>query len=179
MIFAQTQLTLKTLVLSFLCCLHVCANQVEADKEKAELLSLRVVHPQNEQLAHKVAKQEIPTPTGYQLAHLPIIDIDTNKVIDKKPILIHRRKIVTAEDVKAARATGRIGEISVLLTEKGGEKMLKVTQDMNLGHDRIAVLIESRCVIAPTVQAKLGRNFIVNGLGDKSEVKRLVRAFNK
>lgn len=180
MIFVQSQLTLKALVLGFFCCLHVCAaDTVETDEAKIELLSLHLVHPQNDQLANKAANKETAIPEGYQLSHLPIVDTDTGKVLGKRPILIQTKKIVSTEDVKNARATGQVGTISILLTEEAGEKMQIATQNMNLGRDRIAVMLEGRCVIAPTVQAKLGRNLHINGLGGKSEVKRLVQAFNK
>ena len=169
---------LKVLLLGFLCCLGAEAKDDVPAKPKAPLLALKNVHPENDKLARQVKAGTKPTPPGYRLYSLPYLDWETNKNIGEKPILLKRASIVTDEGVKVARATGNPGEIAILLTEKAGKRMTNITERMNLGQDRLAIVLEGKCLIAPTVQAKLGRNFIIAGLSGKKEVDRIVFALN-
>ena len=140
--------------------------------ERTARLELKKVHPQSSSLAGR------EVPSGYGLYQLPIIDDNTKEKIGERPILLERRNIIGGESVKNARATGRIGELSVLLKSAGGDRVLNATKTMTIGRDKIAVVLDGKALIAPTVQAKLGRNFVINGLDSKEEVRRIVFALN-
>lgn len=150
-----------------------------APANKAPLLALKEVHPKTTALAQAVQEGKQVAPPGYALFSLPVIDQETNKVIGKTPILLSRRNIVSSDSVEVARAVPQqIGTVAVRLTKEGGKRVTNATQKMKLGVDRIAVVLEGNCLIAPTVQAVLGRDFVVNGLSGLEETKRIVHALN-
>ncbi len=169
---------LKALLLGFLCCLGAEAKNDVPAKPKAPLLALKNVHPENDKLARQVKAGTKPTPPGYRLYSLPYLDWETNKKIGEKPILLKRASIVTDEGVKVARATGNLGQILIHLTEEAGKRMTNVTGKMALNEDRLAIVLEGKCLIAPTVQAVLGREFVITGLDGRAEVLRITKALN-
>jgi len=178
--FALSYPVFALLFLSLSCCLGLQANDVKkeplAKNEEKFLFALKEVHPSSQKLAPAVEKGDALAPPGYKLFILTSTDDNGNK--HKEPLLLNRRNIVSADALKAVRATGRLGELAVLLTEDGGKRVANVTGKMNLGKDRIAVVYKDRCLIAPTVQAKLSRNFVINGLDGKKEVDSTLKALN-
>ncbi|MFT6594749.1 MAG: hypothetical protein ACJAT3_000716 [Akkermansiaceae bacterium] len=46
------------------------------------------------------------------------------------------------------------------------------SEKMNPGSDCITVIFEDKCLITPTGQAVLGRDFVINSLSGRAEVKR-------
>lgn len=177
------RLFLKSLVAVFLCSSITATVAKDAGEEpakpKAPLLSLKEVHKETSRLAPLVEKGEQLAPPGYALYSLPVTDDETNKVIAKTPILLSRRNIVGTESVQNARVVPQqIGTVAVTLTKEGGKRVTNATKKMQLGLDRIAVVLEGKCLIAPTVQAVLSRDFIISGLENKDETKRVVNALN-
>jgi hypothetical protein len=57
-------------------------------------------------------------------------------------MLVSIRNIVTAEHVQLARLTGRLGEIAGLLSDAGGKKVSNAIDKMQMGRDRLAVILE-------------------------------------
>ena len=146
--------------------------------ERTARLEFKEVHPQSDNLVHSIESGDTLPPPGYRVYQLPIIDKDSNKKIGERPILLSRRNIVGGDSVQTARATAQIGTISVLLTKNGGERVRNSTGKMDLGKDRMAVVLDDEALIAPTVEAKLSREFVINGLDGKEEVRRIVFALN-
>jgi len=146
--------------------------------ERTARLELKEVHSQSDNLVHSIEAGDTLPPPGYRLYQLPIVDEDTNKKIGERPILLSRRNIVGGDAVQNARATNQIGTIGVLLTKDGGERVRNSTGKMDLGKDRMAVVLDNEALIAPTVQAKLSREFVINGLDGKEEVRKIVFALN-
>lgn len=170
--------TVKALLLGLFCCLGAHAKQAEAKKPKAELLALRTVHPQSQSLLAGLKAGTGKVPPGYKVFQIRVIDYETGKKIGQEPILLSLKTIVTEKHVQLARPDQGIGTLSVTLTEGGGERLNTATKKMKLGVDRMAVVLEGECIIAPTVQAVLSRRFIINGLDGKAEVDRLTKALN-
>ncbi|MFT6240439.1 MAG: hypothetical protein ACJAQT_002526 [Akkermansiaceae bacterium] len=169
----------KALIVAFFCSLGASAKDGEGMKPQAPLLlALKEVHPKSDELAPQIKAGTQIAPPGYKLYQLSILDDEGQKKVGQRPILLKRRNIVTGASVQSARSTAQIGTVAVLLTKEGGEKVRTVTKKMNFGVDRIAVVVEGQCQIAPTIMAALGRDFVVNGLDGKPEVKRLVKALN-
>ena len=74
--------------------------------------------------------------------------------------------------------TQQIGTVAVTLKKEGGDRVLNSTKAMKLGQDRMAVVLDGQALIAPTVKAKLGRDFVINGLDGKEETRRITKALN-
>lgn len=169
----------KALIVALFCSLGASAKDGEEKKPQSPiLLALKEVHPKSDELAPQIKAGTQIVPPGYKLYQLPAFDAEGKKKVEQRPILLKTRDIVTGDSVQTARATNQIGTIAVLLTKKGGEQVRIATKKMNLGVDRMAVVIEGKCLIAPTVQAVLSRDFVISGLDGKPEVKRLVKALN-
>lgn len=83
---------------------------------------------------------------------------------------IHREPIVTDEDVeKASVDPSREGYIHITLTKAGAAKMREATARMELGKDRMAVIVDGKVKTAPTVNAVLGNQFMISGLADETD----------
>jgi hypothetical protein len=171
---------LKALFLGFFCCCELQAGDEEKEplaiKKEKILFALKEVHPSSRELAPAVENGEKMAPPGYKLIIMTSTDVKGKK--HREPLLLSRRNIVSADAIEAVRATGRLGEIAVRLTKSGGERVANSSGKMNFGRDRIAVIYEDRCLIAPTVQAKLSRDFVINGLDGKKEVDSVLKALN-
>jgi hypothetical protein len=179
MSFLQVSKTTKALFLGFFCCLGVAsANEAPAVKAvPAQLFSLNEVHPKSDVLVPEIENGTAQVPPGYWLCKFPVLG-NSGKLEGHKSLLVSIRSIVTAEHVQLARQTGNHGEIAVLLPDAGGKRVSNATKKMQIGRDRLAVILEGDGLIAPTIQASLGREFVINGLDSKEEVARVVLAFN-
>lgn len=147
--------------------------------ERTARLELKEVHTDSDRLAPGVDSGDALAPPGYQLYKLPIVDEETQKKIGERPILLSRRNIVGGEAVQNARVvTQQIGTVAVTLNKEGGQRVQNSTGAMKIGQDRMAVVLDGQALIAPTVQAKLGRDFVINGLDGKEETRRITKALN-
>jgi len=141
-------------------------------------LELKEVHPKSIVLANRIASGEEAVPPGYKLYVFPILD-DENKKVGERPILLSRRSIVGGSHIEnATPIPDQYGTIAVLLTPAGGKRVGNATEKMRKGIDRMAIILDGKGIIAPTVQAKLGRSFVINGLGGPEEVQQVVLALN-
>lgn len=86
---------------------------------------------------------------------------------DKREVLfVEKQAIITGADVKSAmRSPQQAHALAVMLTDGGGKKLGAATNDAH-GDMRIAILINGEVVTAPTVNMKLGKHFIIEGLKD-------------
>ena len=146
--------------------------------ERTARLEMKEVHPQSDQLTSEIESGAQLPPPGFKLYTFPIIDEESQKTVGTRKMLLNTRNIVGGEMVQLARATQNIGEIAVLLTKEGGKRVSNSTGKMQIGRDRMAVVLDGEGLIAPTVQASLGREFVINGLDGKEEVRRIVFALN-
>lgn len=145
--------------------------------QRTARLELKEVHPQSRTLVPQIENGSEYPPPRYKLYEFPILN-DEQKQIGTEKLLLSKGRIAGGDMVKLARPTNQIGEIAVLLTDEGGKRVLNATKKMEIGRDRMAVVLDGVGLIAPTVQAKLSREFVINGLDGKEEVKRVTFALN-
>ncbi|MFT6862524.1 MAG: hypothetical protein ACJAVK_001082 [Akkermansiaceae bacterium] len=168
----------KALLLGFLCCLGSAAKDIP-DKSPAVLpFALKEVHPNSAALVAAIEAGTVALVPGYKIYRMRVTDHETNQMIGEEPILLNRKSIVVMDSIQTAIASGEFGVVAVKLTNKDGERLANANGRMTLLQDRIAVVFESKCLTAPTVVAKLDRNFTVAGLHGKKEVDRIVKALN-
>ncbi len=145
---------------------------------KKTKLELKLVHPDTKKLAKKIAedpKSKLTDP-AYELKVL--IDKDSDGTITKENILVKRRAaldgtyIVHAQELYGPDE----GKLTVELNDEGAKKMFHLTQGMNLGHDRLAIVLDGKVLSAPTVQQALSKRFEISGLGTAKEAKELASA---
>lgn len=69
-------------------------------------------------------------------------------------------------ELEVERAAIDVGRdcLEILLTQRGGETLGRLTRNMEHGRDRLAVLLNGVVVCAPVVHAELGCSFYVTGL---------------
>ena len=146
--------------------------------ERTARLELKEVHPQSSEIIRQIESGSRLAPPGYKLYQLPILDEEGKKNVGEQPILLNTRNIVGGDSVQTARATGRLGEIAVLLTKEGGDRVRNSTSKMRPRQDRMAVVLDGQALIAPVVNESLGREFVINGLDGREEVRRIVFALN-
>ena len=99
-------------------------------------------------------------------------DEDGNKL--EQAVLLYRRAALDGEDIADAQPSPQQSDaVAITLDGDGAEKMLALTSDMNIGQDRMAVVLDGEVVNVATVQAQLYKNFVIEGLDDRAEVERL------
>lgn len=141
-------------------------------------LGLHLVHPQSGPLTLKIeTNPELhKIPDGYALFTYQSTDQDDKPFSEL--LLLNKESIVNQSHVKHAQELygPYEGEITVELNDQGGELMLSTTEKMQLGKDRIAVVLNGKVLSAPTVQAKLSSRFQITGLNDAQEAQELAAA---
>ncbi|NWK54393.1 hypothetical protein HW115_02135 [Verrucomicrobiaceae bacterium N1E253] len=139
-------------------------------------LGLKRVHPDNRQLADKVADKEAPLPAGYELKVLHDLDQDGRPTTEN--LLVRKKADITGSDIKEAQELygPYEGQLDVTLNEDGAQEMRQVTQAMQLGHDRLAILLDDEVLSAPVVQAVLGEKFQITGMGSVEEAQKFALA---
>ena len=150
--------------------------------ETVAKLELREVSPRNEEVgsdgrslpARVLSKDEIVP--GYRAYNLTQDDADGNEFTT--PILLNRRAALGGSDIAFASPSQQQPDaVDITLNGDGTDKMIALTQNMRRGIDRIAIVLDGVVLSAPVVQAvPLGKNFVVSGLDDPGEPKKLANA---
>lgn len=152
------------------------AAQIEEQREiitKIAHLELLPVHPNNAQLV--AAGQEFVP--GYKLYEYKSKNDEGKEYAEK--LFLSKRVTLTGNDVSNAMPDGtRPGIVNVTLSGKGGDKMLQLTQNMEHGRDRLAVVLDGRVVTAPTVQSTLSKNFQISGMDAPGEADSVSKVLN-
>ena len=146
--------------------------QAAPQKQEASLLECRPVHPDNNQLANKVKNGSETCPKGYELLweyehdEKGDLAIGDDGLFIGRPILVMRQAIVTSSDIeKVTPDFDRPGTIIVTLTNKGGKAMMRYTNSIVPGRDRMAHVLNGKVLNAPGFQSKsLGKSFIITGI---------------
>lgn len=137
-------------------------------------LELKEVHPESRALADKAAADpENKIIPGYQLKVLKDTDQDGNPTTEN--ILIKCRAALDGSYiVHAQELYGPYeGQLNVELNSEGADKMLAVTQKMEHGRDRLAIILDGKVLSAPVVQSPLSKKFQISGLSNAKEAKVL------
>ena len=153
-------------------------DEIRETIEKTARLLLKKVHPNSNQIIAQIEAGTKTLEPGYQVFPIRRTDPETGKVIGMDKILLSRRTIVGGDKVDLARPGDGLGVINVLLSKEGGRRLTNATKTMTIGSDRMAVVLDDEVLIAPTVNATLGRNFIVEGLDGREDVRTVSNALN-
>ena len=153
-------------------------DEIRETIQRTARLLLKKVHPNSNQIIAQIEAGTKTLEPGYQVFPIRRTDPETGKVIGMDKILLSRRTIVGGDKVDLARPGDGLGVIDVLLSKEGGKRLTNATKTMTIGSDRMAVLLDDEVLIAPTVNATLGRNFIVEGLDGREEVRTVSNALN-
>ena len=141
-------------------------------------LLLKNVHPNSDQIIAQIEAGTKTLEPGYKVYPIRRTDPESGKLIEPGKILLSRRTIVGGDKVDLARPGNGLGVINVTLSTEGGRRLTNATENMTIGRDRMAVVLDDEVLIAPSVNAILGRNFIVEGLDGREEVRTVSNALN-
>jgi SecD/SecF fusion protein len=150
--------------------------------ETVAKLELREVSPRNNErgadgksLAENVAAgtEIIPGYRAYTEKHKGEDGKETTN-----PILLNRRMALGGSDIAFATPSQQQPDaVDITLNSAGTDKMILLTQGMTPNQSRIAIVLDGEVISAPTVQSvPLGKNFIISGLNDPGEPKRLANS---
>lgn len=127
---------------------------------------LRKVHPQWAKLEPAVKRGKMIVP-GYQ--HYLFEGTNSSGAQFQQDLLIAQQALVTSAHVKNAFPDpARAGVINVELSKAGGAQMRMLTEPMEKGVDRLAVILDDKIAWAPTVNDTLSQNFIIMGIEDNA-----------
>lgn len=154
------------------------ADSIRKKLQEAAKLELREVHPNSDTLAEQVAKGDHIEP-GYK-AFTYIYKIEEGTPEEKEietHILLNRRPAVEGSDIVSAFPSvmggGRVG---ITLNGEGEDKMIALTSPMTPRRDRIAIVLDGKCISAPVVnQVPLGKQFEITGLDGANEAVDLAK----
>ncbi len=150
--------------------------------EKVAKLELREVHPRTNEggadgksLAQRVLDGSEIVP-GYRPYLVKGKNEDGKEY--SEPILLNRRAALGGSDIARAYPSQQQNDaVDITLNDAGTNKMIALTQHMREGVDSIAIVLDGEVISAPRVnKVPLGKNFIVEGLRDPGEPKKLADA---
>ena len=151
-------------------------KDLKSPKAFRVLFALKRVHPENERLLVEIQAGGV-IPPGFELFQMNVTDED-NKKVGETPILLSKGNIIDRSSIKLAQDAGQPGTVIVALDGKGGKLLNAATKNMKLGKDRMAIVFEDRCLLAPVVMAHLSDTFIIQGLDGRKEVDHVVKVLN-
>lgn len=158
------------------------AAEIRQTLETVAKLELREVSPRNNEigpdgksLAQRVLDGDEIVP-GYRAYELTQKDEDGNEFTT--PILLNRRAALGGSDiVNAVPSPSNLDAVDIVLDNPGTDKMIALTKNMRPQIDRIAIVLDGIVQSAPVVQSvPLGKYFVINGLDEPGETKKLANA---
>ena len=144
--------------------------------------------------ARKPALPRIPSKFGlndYMILPYPHINEETglpelNKqgrpvveymVLQKPYAAMQKDMYITGKEVSRAQPDYvRKGYVDVVLNRTGADRMGRLTGSMQIGRDRLAVVLNNQIKCAPVVQAVLHKDFNISGLNGKGEPEDISKA---
>jgi SecD/SecF fusion protein len=153
------------------------SNAIREAIEKVAKLELREVSPRSDEVIEgktlaQRAHEGLEIVPGYR-AYMVKNKTEEGQEYEQ-PILLSRHAALGGSDIVQAYPSPQQNDaVAVTLSSDGADKMLKLTQHMRLGVDRIAVVMDGKVLNAPVVQAVLSKNFVISGLHDPGEPKAL------
>ncbi len=112
----------------------------------------------------------------------PVLDRHGRPVIEymvlQKPYAAMQKDMyITGKEVSSSQPDYvRKGYVDVVLNRAGAARMGKLTGAMQIGRDRLAVVLNNSIKCAPTVQAVLHKEFNISGLNGKGEPEDISKA---
>ena len=138
------------------------------------LFALKQVHRENEPLLAAIHRGKTP-PAGYEQIPLRITN-GAGQQVDQTPLPISRKSIITQNHIQRVVPTDQDGVAYVKLNREGAKLLNAATKKMELGRDRIAIVFRDQCLLAPVIQAVLSDAFLIEGLKEKAELDRVIKA---
>ena len=148
------------------------AKSIERRIRETAKLELRSVHPESRTQAARVKAGDTLIP-GYTYFEYIFTTDDGEELTED--LLLSKRVEVEGKHVKfAAPDAGQKGVVQIRLSGEGGDRMIRLTQNMTPGRDRIAVVLDGEVKSAPVVQSvPLGSQFVIEGLDTYEEANDL------
>lgn len=150
-------------------------EQERTKEEVTRIASLEIlqVHPDNA----KLVGEERRYVSGWQSYDYKFTDREGNE--RNETLWLSKRGKLTGKNVERATVDpSRRGVVQVRLNNDGAAAMRDITSRMRVGVDRLAVVLDGRVVVAPTVNATLSREFIIEGLDDAGEAENVANSLN-
>ncbi len=148
-------------------------DQVERTVTKIAKLELMVVHPENGAL-NREGVRNVPGYKSYTYTYKDNLGNERNETL-----WLSKRDKITGKAVAKARVDpARKGIVIVNMTSEGADQMRKLTSKVRLGTDRLSVVMDGKVKTAPTVNAVLSTEFVIEGLTDVGEAKAVADALN-
>ena len=144
--------------------------------------------------ARKPAMPRIPSKFGlndYMILPYPHINEETGEpeldkhgrpvveymVLQKPYAAMQKDMYITGKEVSRAQPDYvRKGYVDVVLNRTGADRMGRLTGSMQIGRDRLAVVLNNQIKCAPVVQAVLHKDFNISGLNGKGEPEDISKA---
>ena len=135
----------------------------------------REIGANGKSLAQRVMDREERVPQ-YQAYELTQKDEEGNETTT--PILLRRVAALGGSDIARANPSpSRPDSVDIMLNAEGTDKMIALTKNMQPKVDRIAIVLDGKVLSAPVVHTvPLGKDFVVNGLNEAGEAKKLANA---
>lgn len=155
------------------------AADIKVQLQKVARLELRRVNmdgfapgPDGRTLAERIQTKDESRIPGFEVFEHEYTVEGTKR---SEYLLLSRRVALTGKDVQQAWPESMAGahHVSIRLSNAGADKMLDLTDDMVLGRDRLAVVLDGKVITAPVVQAKLHKNFVIEGQDSAKEARDL------
>ncbi|MGB0774866.1 MAG: protein translocase subunit SecD [Akkermansiaceae bacterium] len=153
------------------------AKAVRKTLEEVAKLELKLVHPQNDSLADLIAADpENESEPGYDFFIYNGTDNNGDAFTDN--MLLKQIPIMDGSYIEHAqeRYGADIGKLDVNLSSEGADKMYRATSKLNLGRDRMAIVLDGKILSAPTVNDALSKNFVISGMADANEARAIAAA---
>lgn len=100
--------------------------------------------------------------------------------MQRERLFLKNTPIITESEVEQARIEPERREcLHITLNTQGGKTMKAATSAMNLGRDRLALVVQGKIKSAPVVQAVISRTFEISGLDGKNEASGLAELLNR
>ena len=133
-----------------------------------------MVHPDSQELD----RERSPVPEGYTPYTYEFRD--RHGKMQRERLFLKNTPIITESEVEQARIEPERREcLHITLNTQGGKTMKAATSAMNLGRDRLALVVQGKIKWAPVVQAVISRTFEISGLDGKNEASGLAELLNR
>ncbi len=158
------------------------SEKIRATLQKVAKLELREVSQRSNEVGANGKSMALRVSLGEEILPGYLAFKHKTKTQDGKemsePILLSRRVALGGSDISIARPSGMQPDVvDITLNGPGTDKMIALTQNMQKGVDRIAIVLDGEVLSAPTVQqVPLGKDFQISGLNDPGEPQNLANA---
>ncbi|MBK1789654.1 protein translocase subunit SecD [Persicirhabdus sediminis] len=153
------------------------AEEIRTVLEQVAKLEIRLVHEESSTLAPEVAADpETNIIPGYKLYQYKNTDRDGRAITED--LLLRNRIVIDGSYITRAQALygADAGQIAVELNGEGGDLMFATTRAANIGHTRMAIVLDGEVLSAPSINGVFGSLFQISGMDSIEEAQALSSA---